>query len=434
MWSSAQSIQSGNSSGSSFMSLSSSFASGLASELSLRIDDSTRSSSSSSVHNSSVHNSSGVSLDAKNCFSPKQAINQKTNEDRAARVTSNERLRKRLAEEVAKAGVCTTGGYNAVLQKFLMSEEVEKEMGKEKPAQPARRKRSARRQQQSQGLMGRLVSSFNGPENSNSEMIQEVNLNRRCSVECSTPIDRELMLGKSLAGNLPARRLLSFGNNSSDNEGMLNNNNSNLAPRKMESFKRDKREATRRLSISELEVYQGSQELNRKVLGCILTGEEDNPLVSPQKVHTNTSGFIQSTNAKCPVSERQGSGSSMNLEDIFNGADGSQLLPPSHTVPSNLPSKAMAASDALTIITKTLASASFTKTCEKQGVALEQDSVNGTAILRSKSINEDDTCSESSNDCGWLPWPDKDGNDVISGGNISNEKSGEKPQSKVPQM
>lgn len=272
-----------------------------------------------------------------------ECANERANE-RANLVQNDARLKALLAVEVQKSGVVTTVGYNAVLQKFLMSDEVEKEMANDKaakniqPPRRTRRKASARRQQQQHGLMGRLVSSYSSvPTSRNGDMTSAVtsavNLNRRGSVDCDSchvaPNLRQLLLKSPNidddVGGMPS----SFEENGRSRD--------NIAPRKMKSFRRGKQQeiaeivsqvsTTNELQIIDMRALQALQEsesLDRHVQD---NDDSKSPIIAPSEnnIRRRPSNRRGSVN-----SNRRGSVESLTLEDVFNGADGTKslLLPP----------------------------------------------------------------------------------------------------------
>lgn len=208
-----------------------------------------------------------------------------TTNDRARRVANSDQLQRLLAEEVKRSGAVTTGAYNAVFQKFLMSDEVEKEMRTE-PRQATtgggggRRRASGRRrqrQQQQQGLMGRLVSSFTGPvAHGNAAAIARNDYNRRGTVDCDGAVDPDLLLRSAAGGRGRARfddaddgfHIGPLTNSWTDRRPRLRaafddgNGSFNIAPRRMESIKWEKREeeeAAARLATGEGEKGDGGR-------------------------------------------------------------------------------------------------------------------------------------------------------------------------------
>mmetsp|Transcript_3956 Transcript_3956/g.8726 ORF Transcript_3956/g.8726 Transcript_3956/m.8726 type:complete len:426 (-) Transcript_3956:218-1495(-) len=420
--SSTNSTETGTSNSASFMSMSSSFANSsinfanaLALDLPLRYDDNTKSSSSifNNSNNSSI--SGTIPLD-----------NKQWADDRVERVTSNHRLNKLLKEEVQKAGVVTTAGYNAVLKKFIMSEEVEKVIREEnqfKEQQQTRRKASSRRQRRN--IMGRFAASITGSTEADvskswTEGKTNQDMNRRYTV--STNND-ELLLGKSRTFSAYRR-----------GRRTIDSSDTNIAPRKMESFRRDKREEIKRRERrgSNLQTYHESQAFSKEEDGSydsLLSADDSSSAsVSLADIISNPpTTAVGSNNAQGYAGNRRASTESLNLEQVFDGADGSKVIRRAHSVPSEsnlgpLPVDIVDALDTLSV--------SFFKggRCN-HGVVLEHDDVEDATDITGKAAEEEDASlfSEGSDDCGWLPWPNKEEEDATDRSNSGCKDRGEEP-------
>lgn len=355
---------------------------------------------SSSFTNALAYNNDSGSIASGGIYGERQgsvASERSPRRSAAADIVANDpRLKKLLAEEVEKAGVVTTGAYNAVFQKFLTSEEVKRRLKDqdEPEARPERRKRSSRRRQQQQGLMGRLVSSLTSETSGGAgRPYDDCKPQEIASFSRSlTKADPRFNVGDKAPGG--------------DNDtGSLSRSladfdprcrGGNMAPRKMDSFRSGSRRAT--------------------------TGE---CLKIDDALHLKALRENHEENYGKGVSKRRAAGSrkreSLDLGDVFDGTEGSKQIPP-----TPLPHQDANSDGGLFPLPQEIAdvfdsfhrsgSESFHERDfrhdKQENIISFHDKKKALPEQGNDAIEkgkDGSVASEGSqDDCGWLPWPDKE--------------------------
>eukprot|EP00581_Thalassiosira_minuscula_P031455 CAMPEP_0183785104 /NCGR_PEP_ID=MMETSP0739-20130205/66332_1 /TAXON_ID=385413 /ORGANISM="Thalassiosira miniscula, Strain CCMP1093" /LENGTH=488 /DNA_ID=CAMNT_0026029099 /DNA_START=207 /DNA_END=1672 /DNA_ORIENTATION=- len=419
----------GNSSGSGFCSISSSFFNASAPDVPLRYVD--------THEGNAIGSSSTLGSTTTKRRAPKReellnnndkpplrssSAPQWTALERAELVDRDYQLRRTLEAEVKKAGVVTAAGYKAVHRQFLYSEAVEREIKrvgerKQTPIRPLLKKNSSRFGGLLSRSVGNISESLRG-DVLNTSLSNVYETKKRTSVPPRSSRAYNLTRQRVLDGNItstdrverslsdaspPSRPLLK--KQSSRFGGLLSRSVGNSSSQN-DSFRGDK------FNTSQCNAYYTK---NRNIAPvktsqvCILTQKQREELLDGSGASINSI-------------ERVDSDTSLDLQDVFDGTEGSCLLsPPFAPEASPKLKEPHAGSDVLTEACTTLSrldtlSAGLETLSVGFGeVNFDPDTVTTTGTESVKDFDEVEEPSEQSDtdEFGWLPWPEKSDNDDI---------------------
>jgi hypothetical protein len=311
--------------------------------------------------------------------------------ERAELVKSNRDLAVLLEAEVEKSGVVTTGGYRAVHQKFLCSEAVEKELRKSDSLYSATSKVPAVPPMSRGNTFGDLVKGMNTHQHQ-----------RRSTAEFSSSIDSP---GSSW---MPQRRSTADFSSSIESPGsswMLQrpstgnafSSNSNFAPRRCSSIELEAHVARSAMSLAEKKNedfhFQGIEQeqmdsLFAKILLTVSSNKVDerrsgkNIMIGETHLITKE---VDDFNTQETIVETKSDDESMSDDSIIDCG--------------SLPWLDERSRKNIMI-------------GETHLITREVDNFKTQETIVEAKRNDESTLDDSDSDCGWLPWPKEQANDM----------------------
>ena len=385
------------------------------------------------------------------CSQPNQEY---TAADRAQRISKSSRLGNLLSAEVEKAGVVTAAGYRAVHQKFLYSEAVEQEMKACAPPLSASAATSCRRSRG--GGLEKLRSSRFGnllarSTDSKSEFLEESSSSDHrhpknskqeqgvVAKKLSSGSGKTLSTAASSSNALPGRRSSQVCVLSNSQQEMLQQETQEYQDKErrklmMDSFAKnldgedddDDDESSSEENVEEVDQHEvHSDELSmdsslysqdsfvqtlRGTTKEIVVGERTS---WPRDVSSSSSTNRRNRSSSFHASSRR---ASLDLDDIFDGVDGSQLLlellaqgEAAQKQPRRPPPQDTATLPRVEPLSDRFKEVHFDPEEEEARLKSVAGRSQGKDLqdeqeLRSSDQSFDHSCTDS---CGWLPWPER---------------------------
>ena len=326
--------------------------------------------------------------------------------ERAQYVAKDSRLQELFLAELEQSGVVTAAGYKAVHQKFIYGDVVEQEI---KDVNVARRRRSTdcavdggggsvgrpKLQRRRSSRLGDLVRSIQSNQGSSTRSFhQQGGGGGMGSSSLSLKIKKRGSTASE--GFIP----MNDESNHTNNDG---SSSSNIAPRRTSK--------ARSLTGEEKELLLKDAQANQEVLDSLVGSLQD----SLVKSHTSSSSSavppeLKNSQQSSHSYNRQESGGSLLLHDVFDGNDGSAYFEPP------LPKTSLIGKDSKPrrCTDDDGTAPTYYSRMETLSVEIDFDPTHLTsfdhnsssAVVKNKEHRRASICSIHSTDsCGFLPWP-----------------------------
>ena len=328
--------------------------------------------------------------------------------ERAQYVAKDSRLQELFLAELEQSGVVTAAGYKAVHQKFIYGDVVEQEI---KDVNVARRRRSTdcavdggggggsvgrpKLQRRRSSRLGDLVRSIQSNQGSSTRSFhQQGGGGGMGSSSLSLKIKKRGSTASE--GFIP----MNDESNHTNNDGSSSNN---IAPRRTSK--------ARSLTGEEKELLLKDAQANQEILDSLVGSLQD----SLVKSHTSSSSSavppeLKNSQQSSHSYNRQESGGSLLLHDVFDGNDGSAYFEPP------LPKTSLIGKDSKPrrCTDDDGTAPTYYSRMETLSVEIDFDPTHLTsfdhnsssAVVKNKEHRRASICSIHSTDsCGFLPWP-----------------------------